>query len=162
MIRALDPTTDAAHVLDLYCRAADYVLLESGRVPSSDLVEEFFTDAPPGMTAASSVKLGQFDGERLVGLSDMAFGYPEPDDAYIGLLMLARDARGQGLGRTFLRYLEEVARRRGAARIFLAVLDSNPRARSFWEREGFAHPKVFPPVAIGDRTHVRIRLHKTL
>ncbi len=162
MIRALNPATDAAHVLDLYVRAADYVALESGRAPSLDLVEQFFSDAPPGGTAASSAKLGLFDGERLVGLSDLAFGYPDPNDAYIGLLVLARDARGQGLGRVFLRHLEEVARGRGATRLLLAVLESNLGARSFWEREGFAHPKIFPPVAIGEHTHVRIRLHKTL
>lgn len=162
MIRALDPQTDASAVLDLYARAADYLDLESGRPPSPELVAEYFSDAPPKGDPATSLKLGLFEGGRLIGLADLAFGYPEPRDAYIGLLILAAEARGSGRGTRLLRYLEEAARARGATRLLLAVLEANPRARAFWEREGFGSPKAFPPVTIGTRSHVRIRLEKPL
>ncbi len=162
MIRTLDPRQDAEALLGLYRRAADYLDLESGRVPEASLVDEFFQDAPPGSDPSRSLKLGLWENGELQGAADLAFDYPEPLDAYLGLMLLARDARGRGLGRRFLAHVEEAARARGATRLLLAVLDANPRGRAFWEGQGFGRPKAFPPVALGSRTHVRIRLEKPL
>jgi len=162
VIRPLDPVADADAVLDLYRRASDYLDFESGQVPNPALVEEFFTDAPPGGDPATSFKLGLFEAGRLAGLVDVAFGYPEERDAYLGLMLLAEEARGRGLGRTAVRHVEEAARAHGATRLLLAVLEGNVRGRAFWESEGFGSPKIYPPIAIGKRTHVRVRLHKEL
>lgn len=162
MIRPLDSTTDAEAVLDLYRRAADYVAFESGREIGTVFVEEYFTDAPPGGDPATSLKLGHFEAGRLLGIADLAFGYPDEKDAYLGLMVLAVEARGRGVGRRFLRHLEEDARRRGAKRLLLAVLEGNARGRAFWEREGFGFPLTYPPARIGERTHVRVRLEKPL
>lgn len=127
-----------------------------------DLVEEYSTDAAPGTDASTSLKLGFFGEDRLLGITDLAFGYPGADDAHLGLMMLAREARGRGLGRRFLRPVGDAARERGATRLLLAVLEANPRGWAFWEQEGFGSPNVFPPAQIGRRTHVRIRLEKQL
>lgn len=162
MIRLLDPRMDAEAVLDLYRRAADYVDLESGRTPDAVMVAEYFTDAPPGGDPATSLKLGLFEERHLLGIADLAFGYPRERDAYLGLMLLAQEARGRGLGRLFLRHAEQAARDRGATRFLLAVLEANPRGRSFWESEGFGSPRTYPPARIGERIHVRIRLHKRL
>ncbi|EYD77584.1 hypothetical protein Rumeso_00750 [Rubellimicrobium mesophilum DSM 19309] len=162
MIRTLDPAGDAEAVLDLYRRAADFLDLESGRTPDDAVVEEYFTDAPPGGDSTASLKLGLLEDGRLMGIVDLAFGYPSARDAYLGLMMFAREARGRGRGRAFLRHVEQAARNRGATRLLLAVLEANPRGRAFWESEGFGSPRVFPPARIGDRVHVRIRLHKSL
>jgi GNAT superfamily N-acetyltransferase len=162
MIRTLDPVADAEAVLDLYHRAADYLDLESGRTPDAATAQEYFTDAPPGGDPATSLKLGLFEEGRLMGIVDLAFGYPKERDAYIGLMLLAQEARGRGLGRAFLRHAEQAARERGATRLLLAVLEANPRGRAFWESEGFGTPRVYPPTRIGKRTHVRVRLHKML
>jgi GNAT superfamily N-acetyltransferase len=162
MIRPLDPVTDAEAVLDLYRRAADYVAFESGREVGNDLVEQFFSDAPPGGDPATSLKFGCFQGGRLLGLVDVAFGYPERRDAYLGLMLLAGEGRGRAVGRRILRQVEEEARRRGAKRLLLAVLEGNARGRAFWEREGFGSPLSYPPARIDVRTHVRVRLEKPL
>jgi GNAT superfamily N-acetyltransferase len=162
MIRPLDPTEDAEAILDLQTRAADYIDLESGRAPSAELVAEYFSDAPPNGDPADSLKLGLFEGERLQGLIDLAFGYPKPTDAYLGLLLLAPEARGRGLGRAALAQVEDLARRRGATRLLLAVLEANPAGLRFWARESFGRPKHYPSAQIGRRSHVRIRLEKPL
>lgn len=162
MIRILDGVADAEAVLGLYRSASDYVALESGREVGTALVEDFFSDAPPGGDPATSCKLGLLENGRLLGLADLAFGYPEAGDAYLGLMLLGAEARGRGVGRMFLRHIEATAHLRDAKRLFLAVLEGNPRARSFWEREGFGSPKLFPPARIGERTHRLIRLEKSL
>lgn len=162
LIRPLDLVTDRAAVVGLYDRAADYVRLESGTAPTPQMVDDFFTDAPPGGDPADGLKLGIFDGGMLAGLADVAFGWPEPRDAYIGSLILGADARGRGLGAALLRHIETAARARHAPRLLLAVLDANPRGRAFWEREGFSVVKTFPPVRIGQCDHIRHRMAKWL
>ncbi|MEY4983623.1 MAG: hypothetical protein RIR62_1889 [Pseudomonadota bacterium] len=162
LIRPLSQDRDLDAVVALYAAAADYVLLESGPLPPSDLAQEFFTDAPPGGDPAEGEKLGLFRGGELVGIADLAFGWPEARDAYLGLMILAPDARGAGLGTRFLHEVERRAKARHAPRLLLAVLDANPRGRTFWERHGFAVVMTFPPAPIGERVHVRHRMEKRL
>ncbi|MBB6464613.1 GNAT superfamily N-acetyltransferase [Aminobacter lissarensis] len=162
-IRLLVPGSDNAAVRDLYDRAADFVMLESGTEPSDAMVEQFFTDCPPGVDFATSQKLGMFrPSGQLVAIADLAFGYPEADDAYVGLLLLDESCRGMGLGRTFLDHLTGIARARNARRLLIAVLDENARGRAFWEREGFRLLQSFPDFKIGPKTHVAHRMWRSL
>lgn len=162
MIRLLDPATDALAVRDLFLRASDYVDLVWGEPPGPVQDEDFWRTAPPGADPAATLRLGLVEGERLQGIAELAFGYPETSDAYLGLLLLAPDVRGQGLGPLMLHHVEEAARARGARRLLLSVLEANPRARAFWLREGFGSPVSFPPRSVGQRTHVATRLAKAL
>lgn len=162
MIRALSPTTDVAAVLDLQVRAADYMALETGRFPDESTAAEFFAEVPPGSDPAASLKLGLWDASALAGIADVAFGYPEANDAYVGLMLLAPDARSRGLGAGLLAHILEVVRARGAGRLLVAVLDDNPRGRAFWERHGFTEERRFPPQTTGERTHVRIRMTRAV
>ncbi|AMS41801.1 GNAT family N-acetyltransferase [Aminobacter aminovorans] len=161
-IRPLIPT-DASAVRDLYDRAADFVLLESGTEPTDQMVADFFTDHPPGSDLAASCKLGMFlPGGTLVAIADMAFGYPETDDAYVGLLLIDQNCRGVGLGRTFLDHLTATAQARNGTRLLIAVLDENTRGRAFWEREGFWLVQSIPNFKIGLKTHVVHRMWRPL
>jgi len=161
-IRPLIPA-DASTVRDLYDRAADFVMLESGTAPSDTMVADFFTDCPPGGDLAASCKLGMFiPGGLLVAIADMAFGYPETDDAYIGLLLIDRNCRGMGLGRIFLDHLIATARTRNATRLLIAVLDDNLRGRAFWEREGFRLLQSIPDFKAGLKTHIVHRMWRQL
>lgn len=162
-IRRLDPAVDRDHVTDLLRRSADYVRLERGEEPSEAAAEEFFTDVPPGSDPAESLKLGLVlpDG-RLAGIADLGFDYPEKGDAFLGLIQLASEARGQGRGAAFLRHIEAAARARGATRLFIAVLDENPRGRAFWDREGFTVALANRPVRLGQKDHVATRMVKPL
>ena len=74
---------------------------------------------------------------RLSGVAELSYGFPEPDDAFLGLMILGPWAQGAGHGAVFLAHAETLARSRNAPRLYLAVLDANPRGRAFWLREGF-------------------------
>ncbi|MEM9797382.1 MAG: GNAT family N-acetyltransferase [Pseudomonadota bacterium] len=52
-------------------------------------------------------------------------------------ICVAPEARGRGLGTALLRAVRERARADGLRRVRLDVVDSNPRARALYEREGF-------------------------
>ncbi|MDP3263113.1 MAG: GNAT family N-acetyltransferase [Tabrizicola sp.] len=161
MIRPLTRADDAA-VLALLHASADYIRLERDEAPGDALVEEFFTDAPPGLSADDGYRAGLFDGTDLLALAEMSFGYPQPGDSYLGLMMVRGTARGNGAGVQMLRHLEGVARARGARQLFLAVLDANPRGRAFWHREGFRDTGFAGQVTLGCKTQAVQRLVKPL
>lgn len=162
LIRPLHAPDDLAAVRDLFTRAADYVLLETGLPPAPEAARDYFADAPPGIDPATSLKLGLCEGGTILGLADLAFGWPDPQDAYIGLLLIDAASRGRGLGRRLLDQLAACARDRGATRLLLAVLDDNPRGRAFWEREGFRVILTTPPATLGARSHIRHRMARAL
>ena len=135
-IRELLPG-ETALVAQFYREAPDYWLLAEGRVDPAHQASKFFTDAPPNCDPAESDRLGLFLNQRLSGVAELSYGFPEGNDAYLGLMLLGPWAQGAGHGRTFLAHAEMLARKRHAARLYLAVLDANPRGRAFWNREGF-------------------------
>jgi GNAT superfamily N-acetyltransferase len=153
---------DDAAVLGLMQRARDYVQLEGGRAPDAAKVAAFFTDCVPGGDLAQAVKLGLEEAGQLCGVAEMSFGYPEAGDAYIGLVMLDAAARGRGLGKRAVAHLEAIARQRGATRMLVAVLKANPKGLAFWQREGFALEKVFPPQADDPLQHSRFRMTRAV
>lgn len=162
-IRPLHPVTDRARVAALLDECADYIRLERDEDPDETVVTEFFTDAPPGCDPAASHRLGLFDdAERLTAIAEMALGYPDAGSAYLGFLAVAARARGTGMGRQFLAHLEDLARAGGCRRLYLAVLDANPRGRAFWEREGFSLAAANRPVTLGQKTQIAHRLSKPL
>lgn len=66
----------------------------------------------------------------------MAIRHPWLRGPYIELLGLAPDIQGIGLGRELLRWAEAEAAA-VAGNVWVAVSDSNTRARSFYEKAGF-------------------------
>lgn len=156
-IRELTLDHDFEAVSELYEHCADYLALEQGRAVDDAMAMDFFTDRPPDHPIEKTLKLGLFDGDALVGVADLALGYPSASDAFIGLLLLDQRQRGAGLGANFLRHLIKTAHQRGANTLYLAVLDQNPRARAFWEREGFTHHETLTR-KLGARDHVLHRM----
>jgi len=162
MIRALDPKADLAQVGQFYADAPDYWELAEGQTPGAAKAADFFTDGPPGCDPALSYRLGFFLDGRLSGLAELSFGFPDPDDAYLGFMMLGPWARGAGHGRSFLADVADRAVGRGATEMFLAVMASNPRGRAFWEREGFVDTGLSGKMQVGLREQTLHRLVKQL
>jgi GNAT superfamily N-acetyltransferase len=162
LIRILSHRADRAQVADLFARAADYVLLESGLPPAPDAADDFFTEAPPGKTAADCIHVGLFSGHRLDAMATFSFGYPDPQDAYIGLLIVDAAQRRRGLGGTLADHVMVACHSRGARRLLIAVLDVNPNGRAFWAHMGYSHEKTFHPAADAPIPHIRHRMVRPL
>ncbi len=162
LIRPLDPTSDRTLVAAFFREASDYIAVERGPGEHPEVTQEFFTDAPPGCDPAASLRLGLFDGARLIALAETSFGYPEADDAFIGLMIVSPAARGTGAGPRLLNHIEAAARTRASKALCLAVLEANPRGRAFWERMGFITLLMGRPVTLGSRTQMARRMGKNL
>jgi ribosomal protein S18 acetylase RimI-like enzyme len=146
----------------LFRAAADYMALETGAAVDGSQARTVFTDAPPGVDPATNLRLGLFEGDRLIGKVDTAFGYPEPKDGYIGLMLLDPKARRAGHGTRLLRVVEDRARARGARRLLVAVLVENAAGRAFWARSGFVPERLFKDKEYGARQHDVQRMVKLL
>jgi len=162
MIRLLTLPQDRATVFTLLEACADYVWLEREETPLPCLVDEYFSDAPPGIDPADGHRPGLFDSDRLLALAEMSFGFPAPDAAYLGLMIVHPVARGAGAGPRLLHHLEAVARSRGSRRMFLGALNANPRGRAFWQREGFVPTGLEYDVTLGQKTQLAHRFAKPL
>ncbi|NBZ88340.1 GNAT family N-acetyltransferase [Stagnihabitans tardus] len=160
-IRSLDPAADRDAILGLLTEARDYYQLWLGRDPVAEDVEEMLTAGPPGCDPAVSHRLGLW-GEGLEGVAELSFGFPSAEDAYLGLMILAPRARSRGQGADFLAHVEGLARGRGCPRLYLAVLEANPRGRAFWERMGFGPTGVMREMEENGILHRVHRLVKTL
>jgi GNAT superfamily N-acetyltransferase len=74
---------------------------------------------------------------RLVAVAELLGGYPTERDWYIGLLLLHPDERARGLGRALVAAVRRWLAERDGDVVRVVVQEQNPRARAFWEREGF-------------------------
>jgi ribosomal-protein-alanine N-acetyltransferase len=73
------------------------------------------------------------------------------DEAHVLNVCTAPEEQGHGHGRRLLRALLQLARGRGAQRVFLEVRPSNPAAIALYHREGFneigRRPRYYPAKA---------------
>ncbi len=99
---------------------------------------------------------------QLVGFVTSPPDYPSVGDWYIGVMVLAPEERGMGLGEGLYRAFEVWAGEQGAIRILLSVVDDNPRGQRFWERMGFSEMKRVPPKLRGAKTQGVVEMVRRL
>ena len=163
IIRDLNDPDDRLALHDFYDRAQDYIILETGLVPSDDTIDELFQNAPPGGDPAECIRLGLFDDQGVIqGVCEQSFGYPNPDSSYLGLLILSPESRGSGYGPILFERMKNTAMDKNCSEVFVAVLAPNTRGRAFWDRMGFTYELSFDPITTGVATHVRHRLRLDL
>ncbi|MGH7570410.1 MAG: ribosomal protein S18-alanine N-acetyltransferase [Gemmatimonadota bacterium] len=108
------------------------VALEQSVYPSPWPAEHFarIMDLPGAIGRAAILSDGSLAG--------YALGWIAGDEAELANLAVARVQRRRGVGGRLLDAMCEVARERGAGRMYLEVRVSNAAARSFYLRHGFA------------------------
>jgi len=87
--------------------------------------------------------LGRNDTDMIAAVEDetlvgYAICWTVVDQAELGNVAVAPDARGRGLGRMLVQESLERVRKRGARECFLEVRESNSSARAVYEQTGFA------------------------
>jgi GNAT superfamily N-acetyltransferase len=163
IIRDLIDPDDRPALRDFYNHTQDYIILETGLVPSDATIDELFQNAPPGGDPAECILLGLFDDQAAIqGVCEQSFGYPNPDSSYLGLLILSPELRGSGYGPILFERMKNTAIEKNCSEVFVAVLAPNTRGRAFWERMGFTYELSSDPITTGAAIHVRHRLRLDL
>lgn len=85
------------------------------------------------------------DGQRIIGYFLMSLA---ADEAHVLNICIAPEAQGHGHGRRLLRSAVQLARARGAQRVFLEVRPTNTSAIALYFSEGFneigRRPRYYP------------------
>ena len=78
----------------------------------------------------------RFDGERVVGIVHYLFhANPwSPGSCYLQDLFVAEDTRGRGVARSLIEHVAQLARDRGAARLYWHTRQNNERARALYDK----------------------------
>jgi GNAT superfamily N-acetyltransferase len=128
---------DVAELFALFEQAPDYSLIVEGRLPTLEDARVALTETPPGKTLKDKHFGGYWKNGTLVGCMDLIRGYPEPDIAFLGLLLFSESNQGRRLGSHALAHIADMSRSWGCTALRLAVIDKNVRGLAFWQREGF-------------------------
>lgn len=135
---------DAPLVHALYRESPAYFALIGMEIPAlEDVVREISALAQDPRRRACLI---QAHGEP-VGYLDYKLHYPEEDAATLSLLLIRENLQGNGLGQAALAHLEE-ALAGSVRRLYAVVYGQNPRARRFFQAQGYRFVKDGgPPLA---------------
>lgn len=126
----LQSVLERAVKYSFYADGLDYVPKESAKT--------VLIEIPPGISYEDKYVFLISNNECPVGVIDVINGYPDLETAFIGLLLIAEDMHGHGLGRLSYEKLELFIRDElEMNKIMLAYLESNP-VEGFWSKLGYS------------------------
>lgn len=144
-------------------RCQEFWWISEGRMVPADAASSTFSDAPPDYDPSRMIILGIFSpAGHLEGVITTPPDYPEEGSWYIGLMVLDPEVRGRGLGEAVYRAFEAWVASKGGRRILLAVVDDNPRGRSFWERMGFTPLRAVAPRLHGAKVQGMLEMERMI
>lgn len=130
--------SDVPDILALYSGNPEY-FRHCPPSPSIETIQDDMSALPPGKKANDKYFIGLFEGSSLVAVMDLIDRYPDDETAFIGLLMVAKDLQGQGVGTFIVKALSEALKAKHYKRIRLGYIKTNRSAQRFWLKQGF-HP----------------------
>ncbi|NEQ42936.1 MAG: GNAT family N-acetyltransferase [Leptolyngbya sp. SIOISBB] len=152
-IKGLSPD-DAAQLQTLFDQCADFFIMTNGALAEATAAAAEFTDVPEGKTSEDVLAWGLVDDrDRLVGTIIGVQGYPDSQTWWVGLMLLAPEQRGQGLGVSFYQAFEQWVAHQGYRFISLCAIAPNTVGRRFWQQLGFEEIRQFPARLYGTQTH---------
>ena len=132
---------DAPAMQALFARDPHYWLHVEGGPLRDDEALLSFDDRPPSVPLENKhvflVDIDRGCAPRPAALLDMLEGYPDAHTWFLGLIFLAPEVRGRGLGTRLIEAVCDHARSRGARALRLAVAHQHPDARRLYDRLGF-------------------------
>ncbi len=119
-------------------QAPRYAQLVTGSPPGRADAQSTFTILPDGKSYADKFVFGVYVSSQMIGCIDVIRGYPRPDTATIGLLLIAEGSQRKGIGSAAYRSLEPVIRSwRTCTTARIGVVATNSQVLPFWESLGF-------------------------
>ena len=105
--------------------------------PSREQVLRDLHITPPGVGLSDKYYVGFYQEDVLVAVMDLIDGYPEPEIAFIGFVMMSRAFQGRHVGSAIIREAAAYLQAAGKTAIRLAIDKANPQSTHFWKRNGF-------------------------
>jgi len=136
----------------LFDQCADFAMIVEGEGVSPSAAEEIFQSAPAGKSIRDKFLYGLLDRKgTIVGVLEGMRHYPDDNSWWIGLLMLAPEVRGRGLGRKIMDAFSEYVYSNQGTSIMLGVVEENQMAYRFWQQMGFDLVRQTEPRTFGKK-----------
>ena len=143
-------TGEMAELQSVLEAAPDYFARVTGSPPGRAEAQSTFTALPPHKTYEDKFVWGLYADEAMIGCADVIRGYPTPEKAIIGLLLIGEPWQRRGLGRAFAALIEQTI---GAwpevVTLRIGVVASNPGAVAFWRKLGYRETGEIKPAGDG-------------
>lgn len=104
---------------------------------TDDEIGRIFKEKPNEARIDQKKIMGFYQGNEIVTIADVIYGYPQEKYVFIGLLMVTQEKQGNGIGGIAYRKIEESAIALGYGYIQLAILIKNVNVYNFWQKLGF-------------------------
>lgn len=134
---ALISGSAVAELQELLERCADFEVMVAGSPPDANAAADLLIEVPPEHSLRDKLVIGVWTDDGLTAAIDLLRDFPDPHAWYLGLLLVAPEARGRGLGEAIVAALRSWIRAQGGWTIRLIVQEQNPAAHRFWIRQGF-------------------------
>ena len=133
-------------------RCADYALIVEGLGVSPTAAQDLFQSVPSGRSLSDKFLYGLLNRKGdIVGVLEGIRHYPDETTWWIGLLMLAPEVRGRGLGRKLVQGFSEYVRLEQGTSMMLGVVEENRSAYRFWQQVGFELVRQTEPRPFGKK-----------
>jgi ribosomal protein S18 acetylase RimI-like enzyme len=142
-------------------RCADFEILLTGEPPGPTAAEDLLVDRPEDHPLRDKFVIGVWTDQGLTAAIDLLRHFPQEHVWYVGLLLVAPESRGQGLGARVVEALVDWVRRQGGRALRLVVQDENPRALAFWRARDF-QPIGTAVQELEARTHQVTRMERRI
>ncbi len=118
-------------------RCEDFEVLVTGHPPGPYAAQALLTDAPADHPLRDKFVIGAWTDQGLTAAAELLRDFPERHVWYLGLLLVAPENRGQGIGQQILAALKTWIVSQDGRTIRLIVQEQNPAALRFWLAHGF-------------------------
>ena len=163
-LRLLDGSPmDMAALQDVLEQAPTYAERVTGLPVGAADAQSTYSILPQGKSYEDKFVLGVFVADRMIGCIDLIRGWPRPDTAHVGLLLLAEPFQGKGYGRRAYEELEVFIRNwETCSRVRLGVVGTNTQVLPFWQRRGFVQTGEVKPYFYGSISSEVVILERAL
>jgi RimJ/RimL family protein N-acetyltransferase len=101
-------------------------------------IKEDFSALPSGKELRDKYFLGWYEGEKLIAVMDLFYGYPDQETALIGFFMTDVSVQNAGVGTRIIDSLCQALGGLGFLRIRLGWVSGNPQAEHLWHKTHFS------------------------
>jgi RimJ/RimL family protein N-acetyltransferase len=162
-LRRLFPGNDTLGLQKVLEAAPQYSFNVSGAPQPPNAAEEVFSALPDNFASSNKFVFGIELNSSLIGCIDLLRGFPKPETAMIGLLLLREPHQRKGFGqRAYLQVEDKLRAWPEITKVRISVVESNGEVLGFWKKLGFAETGTRRPYESGNVSSQAIVLEKPL
>ena len=126
--------------------------------PTKQSIIEDMNETPNGINIDNKYYIGYYKENKLIAVIDLIDGYPQSNEAYIGLFMINKDYQNKHIGTSIFNELKQSLKKQNFLKIRLAYINDNVEAKHFWYKLGFTEDGKTSQLLNKDITRLKLNL----